>query len=167
MMTARFHQWAQETLSAAAGGAVSAVESGGVDDVPFGTRVVFAGGGQLHIQWVRSSSPSGDRDGEGAERVVTREPPAPVPVPDLPSGGKVPVADASRFIAAVLAGGGNPEIDRVDAYADVPGVGSAAQPHGVRVVCHSGAQIFGLLRHTLPAGQHASREAAFRQKETV
>lgn len=165
MMTDRFHQYAQETLSAAGSAAIASVEPG-VEGVPFGTRVLLAGGGQVHIQWVRSSSPGGDRAEDGSERVVTGQPPAPVPVPPLEGAGGVPVAEVSRHIAALLNNGGNAELARVDAYTDVESLGSPKQPHGVRAVCHSGAQIFGLFRHTLAAGAHGSSEA-FRQRETV
>jgi hypothetical protein len=164
MMTDRFHAYAQETLDSADSPAITAVEPGGDDGVPFGTLVLLHSGGQIHIQWVRSSS-SGDRDADGKERIVTGQPPAKVEAPPLGREGNVSVADASRHIAALLNNGGNPELARVEAWADVDGVGSDRQPNGVRAVCHSGAMVFGLFRHTLRPGQGAAE--AFRQKETI
>jgi hypothetical protein len=78
-----------------------------------------------------------------------------------PTAARVPTAEipamrarARRFAAAARCW-------RVDH----PNLGSDQQPHGVRVVFHSGAQIVGMFRHTLSAGQRPA--AAFRQEGTV
>lgn len=165
MRVNRWHEWAQRTLARAGSATIAAVEAG-VDDVPFGTRILLTNGGQLHIQWVRTAPPSGDASTE-EENVVTGQAPAPVEGPAVAAAGKASTTDLERHLAALLNNGGNDELVRVDAYADDPRLGSANQPHGVRVLCHSGAVIYGLFRHTLSAGQQPSKEAAFRQREAV
>ncbi|RKS70791.1 hypothetical protein BZB76_5271 [Actinomadura pelletieri DSM 43383] len=161
----RFHPWAEQTLADAKSAAISGMESG-VDGLAFGTRIVLANKAQVHIQWVRTAPPSGDASGS-AEKIVKGESPTPVDVPDLPPTGPYATADVERHLAALLNNGGNDELAEVRGYSQDSKLGTTQQPFGIRVLCHSGAVVFGLFRHTLGAGQQPTKEGAFKQRETL
>ncbi|TDD69791.1 hypothetical protein [Actinomadura rubrisoli] len=159
----RWQPWAEQTLNDAKSAAVTGVES--LDGDPRCSRITLANGAAIHVQWVRTAPPTGD--GGDEEKIITGEAPAPVDVPDVPVTGKVPTAELERHLAALLANGGNPELISVIGYSQDPKLGSDRQPFGVRVLCHSGAVIFGLFRHTLGAGQTPTQESTFKQRETL
>lgn len=159
----RFHPWAEQALAAAKSPSISGVAAG-VDGLPFGTRVVLANKAQVHIQWVRTAPSSGDASGAD-EKIVTGEPPAPVDVQQLAPAGPYATENVERHLAALLNNGGNEELVDVIGYSQDSKLGTAQQRFGVRVLCHSGAVIYGLFRHTLGAGQQPSKESEFKQRE--
>ncbi|RFS83325.1 hypothetical protein D0T12_19875 [Actinomadura spongiicola] len=161
----RFHPWAEQTLTDAKSPAISEVESG-VDGLTFGTRIVLANKAQVHVQWVRTAPPSGDASGSD-EKIVTGQPPTPVDIPELAPTGPYTTADVERHLVALLNNGGNDELIDVRGYSQDAKLGTTQQPFGVRVLCHSGAVIFGLFRHTLGAGQQRTKESEFRQREAL
>lgn len=159
----RFQSWAEQTLADAKSRLLSGVEPG-VDSLPFGTRITLANKAQVHIQWVRTAPPSGDASGSD-EKIVTGEPPVPVEVSEPALGGSYATADVEHHLAALLNNGGNNELASVSGYSQDPKLGTAQQPFGVRVACHSGAVVYGLFRHTLGPGQQPTKESEFRQRE--
>lgn len=161
----RFHSWAEQTLADAKSPSISGVESG-VDGLPFGTRIVLANKAQVHIQWVRTAPPSGDASGSD-EKIVTGQAPTPIDVPELAPAGPHATADVERHLAALLNNGGSAELAEVSGYSQDPKLGTKQQPFGVRVLCHSGAVIYGLFRHTLGAGHQPTKETEFRQREAL
>jgi hypothetical protein len=165
MMPSRFRLWAEQTIKDAKSPAIARVESGGIENVPEATRVIFETGAELHVQWVRTSTP----DGDAKERVgepTTGEPPLPVDIPELPAAGRLAMADVEAHLAALLNNGGNPELIEVKGYSRA-GRGSERQPHGLTVRCHSGAALYGLFRHALPAGQKPGDASEFGRRNEI
>ena len=146
----RFEPFVIDTIRAAASPAIARAEpfSAAGADRPHGVVIRTATGGQAHLQLVRTSPPTGD-DWAKPEQPVTGPVPVRVPVPTLPAG-RLPAADLEAWIVALLTNAANPEIAEVRGFAGAP---RSYHRIGVAVRCHSGAMIYALPLHAVPAGQ--------------
>lgn len=149
--------WAEQVIGQSP--AVTAVARSDDADPPFVTRIAFAAGAQVHVQWVGTSPPKPS----DPDNPVVGPPPAPVKVPELPSSGRLRTADVEAHLVALLNNGGNDQILDVAGYSADPKLGSEDQPYGIRVRFHDESAVYGLFRHTLPRGQQAGTGTVFKQ----
>lgn len=169
MRAQRFQDWLLEQLQADLPPAVSKAASfaeAGYTERPLGVALALSSGASVYVQIVRGSPPDGS-DGRDEEPIADGEPPASVPPVELPASGSVKTANVEAWLAAVVANSGHREIAQVERYSVSRDLGSEQQKYGVKVSCHSKADIFLLFVHTLRAGDKPSSAAAFKQLEAV
>ncbi len=157
----RFQPWAEQVIAQSP--AIGGVEPG-IEGKPAGTRITLATGAQIHIQWVRTSPPTGDKFAE-PESPVIGQPAEPVKVPELPTSGRIRTADVEQYLAALLINGGHEEVAEVTGYSAISDRKDREQRYGLRVRAHSGATIYGLFLHTLSSGRQPGHE--FDQQDEV
>jgi hypothetical protein len=132
----------------------------GITDKPCGNVITLSTGARLYVQWVRTAAAGGE-DQSQPEVPVTGQAPEPVGVPALPASGRTSMALVEEFLVAVITNGKSDEIKSVSGKTDRSG----QQPYGLTIAMHSGANVYGLFLHTLPAGQSPGGE--FQQREEV
>ncbi|MFB4307014.1 hypothetical protein [Actinomadura sp. GTD37] len=164
MRLPRWAPWVQEILTGSP--AITQVQSfadAGIADRPCGHVITLRTGANVAVQWVRTSA-SGGEDQSQPEEPVTREAPAPVTLPELPSSGRTPLTLVEEHLAALITNGGSAEIREVARKSTRPEPGP--RPCGIAVHMHSGADVFGVFLHTAPAGGSFSG-GEFQQREEV
>lgn len=161
MKPGTFAPWAEQLIGQSP--AVTAVARSEETDPPFVTRVAFAAGAQVHVQWVGTSPPKP----EDPDNPVVGVPPKPVKVPELPASGRLRTADVETHLAALLNNGGLDQIADVTGYSADPKLGSEEQPYGVRIRFHDESAVYGLFRHTLSRGQQASAATELKQRDEL
>ena len=161
MRLSRWEPWVREVLAEAPGvGSVTSFADAGFTDKPCGTIITLASGARLYVQWVRTSV-SGGEDQSQPEEPKTGPALDPVGVPALPTSGPVSMSLIEEWLVAVITNGGSDEIRSVSGKSDRSG----QQPYGLSVAMHSGAVVYGLFLHTLPAGTSPGEE--FKQRHEV
>lgn len=163
MKPRRFAEWAEPILLASP--AIAAVTEHEIKDIPRLSRVEFATGAQIIIQWAGTAPPTGGgAPGEG-DRVVTGQPPAPVKIPELATSGRLRTRDIEQHLAALLNNGGHEEILDVTGYSQDPKLGSETQPYGIRIRFHDDSTVYAYFRRMAPAGGQPGGD--FQQREEV
>jgi len=166
MRADRFESWLVDCLQAADGPEVQTFAAAGYTARPLGVVLALPSGASVYVQIVRGSPDDGS-DRKDEEPVVTGPPPAPLPAVELPATGSVRTADVEGWLAHAVSASGHSEIAQVKRYSTTLGLGSDTHKHGVKVSCHSGADIYLLFAHTLRAGDSPSAGTAFKQLESV
>ncbi|MBB5431325.1 hypothetical protein [Nocardiopsis composta] len=169
MRAPRFQDWLLEQLQADLPPAVSKAASfaeAGYTERPLGVALALSSGASVYVQIVRGSPDDGS-DRKDEEPVVTGKPPAALPAVELPVAGSVRTADVEGWLAHAVSASGHSEIAQVKRYSTDPDLGSDTHKYGVKVSCHSGADIYLLFVHTLRSGDSPSAGSAFRQLEAV
>lgn len=156
-----FAGWAERVLGQSP--AIARISRAPEADPPFVSVIELASGAAIHLQWVGTAPPKP----EDPDNPVTGQPPAPVKVPELSTSGRLRTADVEAHLAALLTNAGNDQIMDVTGYTQDPTLGSDGQRHGIRIRCHDESAVYGLFRHTLPAGQRAVQGGEFKQREEV
>lgn len=156
-----FTTWAEQVIGQSP--AVAAVARSEDRELPFASRVELATGAQVHVQWVGASPPRP----VDPDNPVTGPPPAPVKLPDLGTSGRLRTGDIEQHLAALLNNAGHDQILDVTGYSVDPVLGSEEQRYGVRIRFHDESAVFGLFRHTLSAGQQASKATEFKQRDEL
>ncbi len=164
MRADRFAEWVRQVFAQSP--AVAGVRESELKGIPLATCVELSTGAQIHIQWVRTSPPTGDAFGE-PEQIVTGQVTEPVKIPELATGGRLQTVDVEHHLAALLTNGGSDEVAEVLGYTQTAGRSADKQAFGLRVRFHSGAMIFGMFRYTLPAGQQASPQSEWSQRKEI
>ncbi|GAB3207006.1 hypothetical protein GCM10027294_11880 [Marinactinospora endophytica] len=165
MRLPRFQELLHRVLTEDGQASVRTFAEAGYAKRPFGEVVELPGSGQVYVQAIRRS-PSDGADQKPEEPIAEGEPPAPMEPVTL-AGGGTRTADVEAWIAAALANSGHRELARVDRYSTTPDLGSSDQPYGVKVTCHSTAEIHLLFVHTARASQSISADTEWKILETL
>jgi len=164
----RFQQLLKETINNNKPDVLDSVrtfEEAGYTDKPAGLVLAFTTGAQFYIQVVRSSVPGGD-DPSKEEKIVEKEAPPAIPMPPLAyQGSKVRTRDIEQFIKAAIINSGSKEVAEVEAYSDRDN--SAFYRYGLTVKFHSGAAVYILFVHTIPAGRELKKESEYQPLDEV
>jgi hypothetical protein len=115
---------------------------------PFGVKVHFSTGAQLWLGITAMAAPG--EDYSQPETPVSSEPPADMAVPELYVNGKVSIAKAELYLAALINNAGSAEVARVYGYSDRP---TPAMHPGLGVDFHNGSKIQMVFVHAVRAGQ--------------
>ena len=166
MKPAAFRPWAEQQLATSP--AVASVK-GVPDERPENayityTHITFGTGAKVVIHWV-GSDPLGGKKANPDGSPVVGPPPAPVPVPDLATTGRLKLLDVETHIAAVLNNGRHEEVAEVLGYHQRPDPKreKRTMQYGIHVGCHSGESVTGLIIHTLPSGKQPTPQTLYRQ----
>jgi hypothetical protein len=166
----RYRTWAEEHLrQSPAITSVDAVQRTGEDAHITDTHVTFTTGAKVIVHWVGADQVGGPNRNPDGSIATTGPAPERVPVPELATSGRLRLLDIEAHLAAVLNNGGHPEVVKV------VGRQQDSDPNhehrdlecGLRVHCHSGADVFGIFEHTLPPGSRPGPDTKFKQREEV
>lgn len=170
MEPGRYRPWAEEHLrQSPAITSVDAVQLTGEDAHITETHVRFATGATVVLHWVGTDQVGGPNLNPDGSIVTTGPLPEQVPVPELATSGRLRMVDIEAHLAAVLNNAGHPEVARVVGYNQEPDPNREHRtlPYGIRVYCHSGANVIGTIEHTLPPGSRPGPDTRFKQREEV
>lgn len=165
MRLARWEPWVRDVLNGSP--VITGVQrfaDAGITTRPCGHVITLRTGATVAVQWVRTSA-SGGEDQSQPEQPVTGEPPAPVTLPELPASGRVPLTLVEEHLAALITNGGSAEVRAVERKSTRPDAGP--RPCGLTIHMHSGADVFGVFLHTVPAGADLTSGGEFQQRKEV
>lgn len=142
MRPVRFHAFALEALAKAPD--VQSAEPWDRGDHTHGIKITFSTGSQVWFGMTAASPPGAKVD---EDPIVTGDPAAEVPYPELYEDGKVTPAHAQRYLAAAIINSAHPEV--ASAY----GYDPTSKHPGFGVRFHSGARVYCLFHHNARRGQ--------------